>query len=113
MTTTTDTTARPLEGLSDWLREQANMRSEGSPMWTRLREWAAEVDRARELAAASIGEPPAPNPPPKCSRCGNVSASNCNEVGCGYLESGIGEPPAPIQWPTMPPSSLQPLPQPQ
>lgn len=56
MTTTTDTTARPLEGLSDWLREQANMRSEGSPMWTRLREWAAEVDRARELAAASIGE---------------------------------------------------------
>lgn len=28
----------------------------------------------------------------KCSICESTTAQSCNDIGCGYLESGNGEP---------------------
>ena len=36
--------------------------------------------------------PQATEPAPSCTRCGATTGQACNDMGCGYLEAGNGEP---------------------
>lgn len=57
----------------------------------RLKDAAYELRRIADALSASA-EPSAP----KCGNCGSGTGQACNDKGCGYLESGNGEPSTPV-----------------
>lgn len=54
--------------------------------------WRVRFESRRDQLRALLDAPVVERQPVACGQCGSTSADICNGNGCGYLESGNGEP---------------------